>query len=240
MLITTMTSDELLHEYQHDLPEIQKRNKAYDQSSHVTHILDKHRNSSAIYCTNTYVTKRGNEYLNVFIYKRRRDLPKKDWAWDWSSITVGIMQAYKGTNYVIFSDEAQAAIRVQTHFFLRYKQRFMEVCDWKTKARLLKAKTVEDIIVVYISRNMNATLMNTEVKYIDKTHLFAPINDGAVLLQFDGETLQANTFITESMYSKHQKYMHEQARKAKEIEGKIDETAKLLVELLNGTDYQQS
>lgn len=209
MFIETMSSTELLHEYQADLNEIQDRTIAYDGSEYVRNYLWKRRRQQRVVISKPIVTARGNRYLGVLIYTQNGFGTTKKWLWE--SYHVGFMNTSRGMMVLAFFAEKKMAVKYTTHFFQRYKSRMLEVCDWKTKGALLSADTNEKIVATYIQRNLGSSWIETQSVYKDKTHVFAPVPDGVALMQWDDKrkTMQANTFVTYKMLDEKQNGMIE-------------------------------
>lgn len=233
MYIQNMTMEEMVREYRADLPEIEANNMRIDNSEYVGKILYKARKTGRCCFVRYYKTKRNNRYINVFQYTRSSVSTRKNPKWDWSVHSIALMQTYKGLAAIAFFSEANMAIVFQQHFFVRYKQRLLDVCDWQTKNELLKTKTTEDIIAVWIKRNPDIVWINTESKFENREHIFAPINDGTILMQWDGEHIQANTFITDDMCSKQQAEMIDQAENAKQEQEESKEFLEILKDIKN-------
>lgn len=231
MFLHTMTSEQLTAQYLKDLPEIQEQSKKFDSSEYISRMLRKNRKANRLCITRTS-TINHNQYLHIFIYEKDAEAAKRLRKWSWSVNSVGVMQTDKEKCIIVFIDNSDIAIRFQPHFFYRYKERFMKVTDWRTKVRLNNAKTLEEIVAIFISRNFQTSLFNTKVKYVDKEHVFAPVNDGAMLLQWDGNNIQANTFITQDMYSYNQKEMIKAIRAVKEAEVETQNTIAQLKRLM--------
>lgn len=223
MYIQNMTMGEMVREYRADLPEIEANNNRIDHSEYVGKQLSKAKKAGKYSFVRYYKTDRGNRYINVFQYTRSSESSRKNPKWDWSVHSIALMQTYKGISAIAFFSEANMAIVFQQHFFVRYKERLLNVCDWQTKNELSKAKTIEDIIAVWIRRNPDIVWINTKSKFDNREHIFAPINDGTILMQWDGEHVQANTFITDGMYSEKQSEMLSQAEDAKQEQKEIQE-----------------
>ncbi len=236
MYIQNMTMEEMAREYRADLPEIETNNNRIDRSEYVGKQLSKARKVGKYSFVRYYKTDRGNRYINVFQYTKSRESSRNNPTWDWSVHSIALMQTYKGTSAIAFFSEANIAIVFQQHFFVRYKQRLLNVCDWQTKNELLKAKTLEDIITVWIKRNPDIVWINTKSKFDNREHIFAPINDGTILMQWDGEHIQANTFITDGMYSEKQSEMLSQAEDAKQEQEEIQEFINILKDMKNQED----
>ena len=232
MFIQNMTSDELVQEYRADIPEIEKNNERIDKSTYVSDLLRKGRKKDSVSFVRYCKTTRNNTYINVFQYFKKERSTRKSVHWDWRVYSFGLMQTYKGTCAIGFFDNAGLAIVFQPHFFNRYKERFMKECDWQVKNALCQAKKVEDIIPIYIRRNPNTTWINTKSKFNGKEHIFAPVNDGVALIQWDGKYIQANTFITETMYSEQQHEMVGKARCVEQLQQEKDKLFQKLVTLM--------
>lgn len=197
-----MTNSQLLHEYCRDLPELQEITLRFDSSDYVERYLRKRQKQDKVIVTKTFSTSRGNRYIGICVYSRNG----KAGNWVWSAFHIGLMNTRKGMASITFYGDSQQAVVFIPHFFKRYKERFSEVCDWKTRNRFALAKSMEDIISIYISRNLSVVWMETETVFYNKTHIFAPVNDGVALLQWDRgkKQLQANTFVTMDMLSEKQ------------------------------------
>lgn len=233
MYIQNMTMEEMVREYRADLPEIETNNNRIDHSEYVGKQLDKARKAGKYSFVRYYKTDKGNRYINVFQYTRSSEGSRRKPKWDWSVHSIALMQTYKGISAIAFFSEANMAIVFQQHFFIRYKERLLNVCDWQTKNELSKTKTIEDIIAVWIRRNPDIVWINTKSKFDNREHIFAPINDGTILMQWDGEHVQANTFITDGMYSEKQSEMLSQAEDAKQEQKEIQEFINILRDMKN-------
>lgn len=228
MFIQTMTNEEKIREYRADLPELTANNERIDNSEYVAKQLKKSSKNGKLKFVRQYTTSRNNKYLNVFVYTKDNGSHRKNTKWNWEVFSVALMSTYKGTCAITFYEDASIAVSFQPHFFYRYKERFMKVCDWNTRAQLQNAKTVEDIIAIYIKRNTTLTWCQTNSKFGDMAHVFAPVNDGVALIQFDGSQPKANTFITEGMYSDKQNDMIEYVKLHEELK---EESGKLIAQL---------
>lgn len=234
MFIQNMTSRELVQEYRSDLPEIEANNERIDNSAYVSGLLKKNRKRNEVCFVRYFKTSRNNTYINLFKYIRKAESTRKTVKWDWKVWSFGLMPTFKGTCAIGFFEEASLAIVFQAHFFCRYKERLMKVCNWQTRNQLNNTKSIEDIIALYIKRNPITTWINTKSKFGDKEHIFAPINDGVALIQWDGENIQANTFITEDMYSEQQHDMVGYARCTEQFQKEKDKLFQKLVSVMNG------
>lgn len=233
MFIQNMTSRELVQEYCSDLPEIEQNNERIDNSAYVADLLRKNRKRNEVCFVRYFKTARHNTYINLFKYIKKVESTRQSTKWNWQVWSFGIMSTYKGTCAIGFFEEASLAIVFQAHFFNRYKERLMKVCDWQIRNQLTQAKTVEDIIPIYIKRNPIITWINTKSKFDDKEHIFAPVNDGVALIQWDGENIQANTFITEDMFSYQQRGMAGRAKCAEQLQQEKDKLFQQLTALMN-------
>lgn len=236
MYIQNMTTEEMVREYRADLPEIEANNNRIDESEYVGKQLYKARKTGKYTFVRFYKTERGNKYINVFQYVKSNESTRKSFKWNYSVHSIALMQTYKGTSAIAFFSEANIAIVFQQHFFIRYKQRFLSVCDWQTKNELSQAKAIEDIIAVWIRRNPEMVWINTKSKFDNREHIFAPINDGTILMQWDGKHIQANTFITNDMYSKKQLELIDKAEDAKQEQKEIQEFINVLRDMENQED----
>lgn len=90
----------------------------------------------------------------------------------------------------------------------------MKIADWRTRNELSRAKSLSDIIALYMKRNLSITWIQTKSVFRNAIHIFGPVNDGVALLQWDkkAKVLQANTFVTEDMLNEKQKEMVKYAR----------------------------
>lgn len=206
MFIEKMTNVELLSEYNADLKDIQKQMMSFSESSYVTSRLLKHRKQQRVVITKIFKSLRGNRYLGIMLYFRKDG---KGGNWEWTSYHIGLMHTFKGTAALAFYLDSGMAVKFTPHFFNRYRERFCKVCDWQTRNSLDAAKTTEELIGIYIKRNLSTTWIETESVFKDKVHIFAPVNDGVTLLQWDKrhKILQANTFVTMDMLDNKQTEM---------------------------------
>ncbi len=212
MFIDTMSSRELFAEYEADLPEIQDSVLKFGETKYVNDYLLKHKKQARVIFRRQLTTKRGNHYLGIIIFQQIGGGKTK--VWDWHSFHVGSMFTYKGIMTLMFFGEQKMAVSYSPHFFSRYKQRMLDVCDdWKLRAKLENTKTNDDIVALYVSRNLGVAWVETTSAYHNKLHIFAPIPDGVALLQWDKsvQRLQANTFITNDMLDERQQIMLDRA-----------------------------
>lgn len=229
MFIQNMTSREMVKEYQADFPEIDKSIQKVNSSDYVETLLYKGRKKNEISFVRPLKTSRNNNYINVFQYIKQSDSTNKMARWEWHTYTFALMQTFKGTCAITFFEEIQCAIVFQAHFFMRYKERLLKECDWQTRNLLEKVKRVEDVIPIYIQRNPTLIWVNTKSKFGDKEHIFAPVNDGVALIQWDGDNAQANTFITKSMYSLQQKDLVDYTQDFKQLQQEQSEIFQQLI-----------
>lgn len=207
MFIDSMSSKELLREYSADLLELQNLTQRFDRSEYVTKYLHKRSKVSKVVITKTFTTLRRNKYLGLLFYYQTGY--GKNVSWDWSSYHIGLMNSHKGICAVAFFNDSNQALKFTPHFFMRYKERFSRIADWKTRNELTSAKSLSDIIAIYMKRNISITWIETKVAFRHTVHIFGPVQDGVALLQWDKQkaVLQANTFVTEDMLDLQQSQM---------------------------------
>lgn len=212
MFEETMSSNELLDEYRLDLADIQAKTLRFDGSDYVRRYLWKHHKQPTVTITKAFVSERGNSYLGILVYFQTGVGKSK--KWDWSSFHIGLMDTSKGVSAIAFYTESQQAIKFNPHFFARYKERFLNVCDWQTRVQLSSSKNIIDVIGIYMKRNLTMTWIETRSVFRDKVHIFGPVNDGVALLQWSKRhrTLQANTFVTMDMLDEKQAEMVKYAK----------------------------
>lgn len=207
MFIDSMSSKELLREYSNDLPELQALTDRFDSSEYVTRYLRKRSKILKVVITKIFTTSRGNRYLGLLFYYRTGSNKSKNW--DWSSYHIGLMNSFKGVCAIAFFNDSNQALKFTPHFFKRYKERFSKIADWQTKNELICAKSISDVIAVYMKRNLSITWIETQSVFRNKVHIFGPVQDGVALLEWDkrNRVLQANTFVTEDMLDAKQTEM---------------------------------
>lgn len=212
MFIDSMTGVQLLKEYRTDLPEIQEKTLRFDESEYVSRYLQKRQKQSHAVITKMFRTSRGNRYIGICIYTQVGSGKSRQWIW--SSFHIGLMNTFKGLVAIAFYTESQQALVFTPHFFKRYRERFYKVCDWKVRNKFDLSKSIEDIISLYVSRNIGIAWIETEAVFRNKTHIFSPVNDGVALLQWDSDRklLQANTFVTMDMLNGKQLEMVKYAK----------------------------
>lgn len=211
MFEETMSSNELFDEYLLDLADIQNKTLRFDGSDYVRRYLWKHHKQPVVTITKVFISSRGNSYLSILVYSQTGMGRAK--KWDWLSFHIGLMETSKGIAAIAFYAESKQAIKYNPHFFQRYQERFIEICDWQTKSQFVMAKNIIDVISIYMKRNLTMTWIETKSVFRDKVHIFGPVNDGVALLQWSKHhrTLQANTFITIDMLDEKQSKMVEYA-----------------------------
>lgn len=212
MFEETMSSDELLDEYRLDLPDIQAKTLRFDKSDYVARYLWKHHKQPQVIMTKQFNSFRGNSYLGILVYLQTGVGKTK--KWDWSSFHIGLKRTSNGVVAIAFYTESKQAIKYNPHFFQRYQERFIMVCDWQTRGQLTMAKNIIDVIGIYMKRNLTMTWIETKSVFRDKVHIFGPVNDGVALLQWSKRhrTLQANTFVTMDMLDEKQAEMVKYAK----------------------------
>lgn len=210
MFVDTMSSTSLLQEYLADSDELQELAYRFNRSRRVSDYLRKRKKSLQAVITKVFRTERYNRYLGIFLYSRA----KHRTDWDLQPYFVGLMDTHKGTATIAFFKESERAVKFTPHFFRRYRERFLAVCDWQTRNQLANATSIEDLAAIYIRRNLGIIWIETSSVFRDKVHIFAPVNDGVALLQYDKERklLQANTFVTMDMLDERQTQMVEYAK----------------------------
>lgn len=207
-----MSSKELLAEYSADLPELQQLTHKFDNSDYVSKCLKRQRKSPKVVLTKVFSTTRGNRYIGLLFYYKAGS--GKQHGWQWASFHIGLMNSYKGLCAVACFGENNKALKFTPHFFKRYKERYLKVADWQTRNRLICAKTMIDIITIYMERNLSIAWIETKNVFRHTVHIFGPVNDGVALLQWDkqNKVLQANTFVTEDMLDEKQTQMVKYAK----------------------------
>ncbi len=212
MFIDSMSSNELLTEYSADLPELQVLTDRFDRSDYVSKYLRKRKKSLKVVITKVFTTSRGNRYIGLLCYCQSEFGKNK--GWNWASYHIGLMNSYKGLCAVAFFNDSKQALKFVPHFFRRYKERFLKIADWQTRNELMCAKTLLDLIAIYMKRNLSITWIQTKSVFRNKVHVFGPVNDGVALLQWDkqAKVLQANTFVTENMLDEKQMEMVKYAK----------------------------
>lgn len=212
MFEETMSSDEFLDEYRLDLPDIQAKTLRFDKSDYVARYLWRHHKQPQVIMTKLFNSFRGNSYLGILVYLQTGVGKTK--KWDWSSFHIGLMRTCNGVVAIAFYTESKLAIKYNPHFFQRYQERFIKVCDWQTRSQLTMAKNIIDVMGIYMKRNLTMTWIETKSVFRDKVHIFGPVNDGVALLHWSKRhrILQANTFVTMDMLDEKQVEMVEYAK----------------------------
>lgn len=207
-----MSSDNLLDEYCADLATLQYKTLRFDKSDYVSKYLWKRHKQPVVVITKVFTTENNNRYLGILIYHQSGIGQTK--RWELSSFHIGLMDTEKGLAAIAFYTESRQAIKFTPHFFQRYRERFLNICDWQTRQELSTAKNLIDVIGVYVKRNLTMTWIETRSVFRHKVHIFGPVNDGVALLQWDKhkKLLQANTFVTEDMLDEKQTEMVKYAK----------------------------
>ncbi len=211
MFVESMSGKELNNAYNLDLPELQKLTLQFSESSYVCSLFNKKRKDHSVILSKVFVTKRNNRYIGILVYINTGSKKKNNW--EWTSHHIGMMNTENGECAIAFFQKSNQTIKFTSHFFKRYKERFCRTCDWKVKNEIMRAKTITDIVTIYMKRNPDMVWMETESVFYNKVHIFSPLNDGVALLQWDKDRklLQANTFITIDMLNEKQIKMVEYA-----------------------------
>lgn len=212
MFEETMSGHELLDEYLLDLTDIQARTIRFYNSDYMSRILKKHRKQQSLTLTRLFCSSRNNVYIGIIECRQTGIGTSKQW--EWSSYHIGLMNTCHGLSAIAFYAQTKQAIKYTTHFFQRYKERFMEVGDWQTRGELASAKDIIEVMGIYMRRNLTMTWIETKSVFRDKVHIFGPVNDGVALLQWSKRyrLLQANTFVTMDMLDEKQTEMVEYAK----------------------------
>lgn len=207
MFIDSMSSKELFAEYSADLPELQILTDRFDRSDYVSRYLRKRKKFLKVVITKIFTTAKGNSYLGLLFYYQSG--LGKNKGWEWSSYHIGLMNSCRGLCAIAFFNDSNQALKFTPHFFKRYKERFLKTADWQTRNELVCAKTLSDVIAVYMKRNLSITWIETKSVFRNTVHIFGPVNDGVALLQWNkqNKVLQANTFVTEDMLDEKQAEM---------------------------------
>lgn len=212
MFLESMSGQELLNEYSADLLELQGKTLRYDCSDKVNKYLKKHHKDEVVVISRLFNTSRNNQYLGILVHQRINTGKNKDWAL--TSYHFGLTNTRKGLCAIAFYQQGNQTLILTPHFFNRYKERYSKLADWKTLRDFRQAKTLIDIIAIYFRRNLTITWIETDAVFRDTTHIFAPIDDGVALIQWDSsrKQLRANTFVTEDMLTNRQLKMVGYAR----------------------------
>lgn len=206
MFIDTMDSGELLKEHKLDIPELVADVDKYIDSDKANAVIRKNKKKEQLVLSKKYTTKRGNKYLTVITFDQKIDSVNGKKSWDWASYHIGFMKTHKGTLALFFYPDCGVAISYTPHFFHRYKERMLKVCDWKLRNKLNASESIESIATIYNVRNRSIGIVHPSSVYGTRMHILAPTSDGATLMQWDinRKILQANTFLTENMLSDKQ------------------------------------
>lgn len=224
MFEEAMSGSQLLDEYYADLSDIQVWTLRFHQSEYVRRYLWKRHKKCRTVISKEHVTPRGNRYLSILFYEQSG--AGKNRQWEVSPLRIGLMETRRGLCTIAFHTDNHQAIRYTSHFFERYRERYIKICDWQVRNRLMAAKTIAEIAAIYMERNLSMVWIETASVFRDKVHIFGPVNDGVVLLQWSNgrKLLQANTFVTEDMLDETQLKMVGYARAY--LEMSPDERAK--------------
>lgn len=208
MFDVRMSSDQLVAEYHADLPEIQEQTISFDKSNYVSKYLRRHKREELATITRFFNSSRGNGYLGILVYTKSHN-PHQKSKWRFVSFHIGLMNTRKGMCAIAFYAQSRQAIKFTAHFFHRYKERFEKICDKDVRSQLSISESVVDIISVYMKRNLSMTWIETRSVFSNNVHIFAPVNDGVALLQWNRQKklLQANTFVTMDMLDEKQAEM---------------------------------
>lgn len=212
MFEETMSGSQLLDEYYADLQDIQTQTLRFDGSDYVCRYLWKRHKQSQVILTKIFTSQRYNRYLGILIYTQSGIGKSKQW--NMSSFHIGLMETSRGLCAISYYTESNQAIKYTSHFFQRYRERYLAICDWQIRNQLRAAKTIVDIAEIYMKRNLSMTWIETKSVFRSKVHIFGPVNDGVALLQWDKnrKLLQANTFVTEDMLDDKQSDMVKYAK----------------------------
>lgn len=207
-----MSGSELLDEYFLDLKDVQAKTLRFNQSEFVKRKLRKRPKDPKILISKVFVSNRGNKYLVLLSYSEPGNDVRRTRLM--SSYHIGLLDTAKGLSAIIFYAESGQAVKYTPHFFSRYRERFMKVCDWQTRNALHSSKNTMDIVGIYMMRNLTMTWIETKSVFRNKIHVFGPVEDGVALLQWDTnhELLQANTFVTMDMLNDNQTQMVKSAK----------------------------
>lgn len=209
MFSNLQTGKEILKEYCDDLVDLRRQTIEYSLSTKVAQYFQKHRRQDTITLTPRFRTSLNNEYFGVLIYSKDKNSRVLD------AYHVGLVDTPRGKCALTFLLSSHNVLQITPHFAERYKERYSKVSEWNTRGALVAAKTFEEIIKIFIIRNHDIIWVETKTAFRNKLHIFAPIPDGVMLLQWDRkrQLLQANTFITYDMLSEKQMWFVEEAYK---------------------------
>lgn len=197
------TGETYLAEYIADHPSIEWKLKGFIDSAYVKKVLKKNKRLPLLSVTSNFVADSGNLYIGVLLYAEdsRHNQKKLQVA-----TFVRVINTSRGVGGVFFFSDNSQPLIVTPHFLERYKERYMGVCGATTLGLLRKAESHFDILKVFVRENHTLALVDTNISYDSKHHIFAPTNQGIALIEWDEnkQVLQANTFITYKMMNKHQ------------------------------------
>lgn len=205
MFDVRMSSDELLEEYMNDLPIITLQALDFDKSEYVMNYLWKKHKQSKVVMNRVFTVPSRNKYLAVFIYSQTGRGKSK--AWQMQLYFYGLMDSKKGLMAIVFYPKEKIAMRFTPHFFERYRERLIPICDWKVRNQLSRTHDLKDLMAIFFSRNLSITWIETDSIFGNRMHIFSPITDGVALIQWDKKhnVLQANTFVTKNMLDNKQR-----------------------------------
>lgn len=209
-----MSSYEMLEEYRADVQDVLFQAERFDCSEFVRKLLRRKRKEQLVVVDHIFKAKSGNRYLCLYFYLKSDNSPNFYWIMA-EYIMFGLIDTAEGVYAIAFYLDVEQALLLTPHFFERYKERMFEsVAPWQIRQQLILAKSTPEIMKVYFSENPSITWIETENVFHNRTHIFAPVNDGVALLQWDKkmQLLKANTFITESMLNENQLTMLGYAR----------------------------
>lgn len=212
MFTDTMTGEELYNEYLADVAELQSKTFQFDRSKRMEAYLQKNRKRSHIVTTRMFQTDRNNRYIGTFIYNRIGTRGNRDWSL--SANHIGLLNTTRGIFAIAFYEENMQALKLTPHFFNRYKERFGNIADWQIKPMLRCTTSLVDVASIFFRRNPSISWIETDTVFYDKVHIFAAVNDGVALMQWDNDkhVLQANTFVTNDMLSEKQSKLVDYAK----------------------------
>lgn len=197
----------LYETYLEDRPEIDRFVERITDGEFTDRLIRRHRKDTEAFVSRMFRLAGGREYLVSLAYSAKGTGKSKQWFLATSQFR--LVKRSQGLCAVSFFDDSRQALLFTPHFFFRYRERFGQKADWKTRNRLAAAKELTAIMSVYFGRNKSITWIETEAAFRDAVHIFAPVTDGVALLQWsrNKRLLQANTFLTHDMLSKRQKEM---------------------------------
>lgn len=208
-----MSNQEMMEEYLSDLISLNPQIIRFSESDYVRHLQHRRRKESQFVLSRHLAAAGGNRYVGLLSYRQTGVGKSKHWVFD--VYYIGLIRQKDCDYVVIFYEDANQALVITPHFLYRYKERFSTspLCDWRTRANLIRSKNIFEIASVYLERNLSVTWIETDVAFRGNVHIFAPIPDGVALLQWasGADVLQANTFVSFDMLSNKQINMVQQA-----------------------------